>query len=97
MPRVTSAPSTIHPMGYPPRTLPARISGRRGSWPGWRRESAARHAARTAEIEELATAGDDVGAKAIVDSMWPDTYATLSAVARVEAAWNELAARVDGG
>ena len=53
--------------------------------------------ARTAEIEELATAGDDVGAKAIVDSMWPDTYATFSAVARVEAAWNELAARVDSG
>ncbi len=61
------------------------------------RESAARHAARTAEIEKVAAAGDDAGAKAVVDAMWPDTYATLSAVARVEAAWNELAARVDSG
>ncbi|MCY4113448.1 MAG: cupin domain-containing protein [Chloroflexi bacterium] len=61
------------------------------------RETAARHAARTAEIEQLSTTGDDAGAKAIVDAMWPDTYATLSAVARVEVAWNELAARVDSG
>ena len=52
---------------------------------------------RTAEIEQLAAAGDDAQAKAVVDAMWPDTYATLSAVARVEAAWNELAARVDPG
>lgn len=61
------------------------------------RDTAARHAARTAEIEQLTATGDDAGAKAIVDAMWPDTYATLSAVARVEAAWNELAARVDSG
>ena len=61
------------------------------------RETAARHAARTAEIEQVTATGDDAGAKAIVDAMWPDTYATLSAVARVEAAWNELAARVDSG
>ncbi len=61
------------------------------------RETAARHAAHTAEIEQLAAAGDGAQAKAVVDAMWPDTYATLSAVARVEAAWNELAARVDPG
>ena len=61
------------------------------------RQTAASHAARTAEIEQLAVTGDNAGAKAIVDAMWPDTYATLSAVARVEAAWNELAARVDSG
>ena len=52
---------------------------------------------RTAEIEQLAAAGDGAQAKAVVDAMWPDSYATLSAVARVEAAWNELAARVDPG
>jgi len=61
------------------------------------RGTAARHAARTAEIEQLAAAGDDAQTKAVVDAMWPDTYATLSAVARVEAAWNELAARVEPG
>ena len=61
------------------------------------RQTAARHAQRTAEIEQLAAAGDGAQAKAVVDAMWPDTYATLSAVARVEAAWNELAARVDPG
>ena len=61
------------------------------------RQTAASHAARTAEIEQLTATGDDAGAKAIVDAMWPDTYATLSAVAKVEAAWNELAARVDSG
>ena len=61
------------------------------------RETAARHADRTAEIERLAAAEGGAQAKTIVDAMWPDTYATLSAVARVEAAWNELAARVDSG
>lgn len=58
-------------------------------------ESAARHVARTREVEQKTEAGDGAGAKETVDAMWRDAYATLSAVARVEATWNELAVRVD--